>query len=542
MSVVGFDPLTGDVLHNRLQYSIFGDFQSPKSESWGRGSVPYYPKRDEYSQKLRALMEYTNEPKLPKHLYYSLLYCIISKGHLLLDVTDIDDHPDCSTHGAGFDIQNVLPAFVGLKCSYISCTQETTPSHLTQALFKEHMSASMGKNTSRREMSGSASGITKDASKQNIHNRSRSVQIDKSVLMKSKGKLEMEDTVPRSPKTHLSLERNQSAVKKHNSLERNNTNKHNSLERTNTNKNNSLERNYMGKQDPIDRNPSMRFASGQMNSTLDRTKSSMVASQSRPKLTYKQSLRNVGDLDEYDKEHVRPSESSNPRLIRPVSSAANTKDMRESRPVASPIIRAKTTSQISQMFIVDRLEDAPHQTIAALFEIMETNKFRHQSVNYTTPDIFIVIFVCRENKEFALNENQLDHFLLKINLKHPLPILPLDVPSPVISLKEINSLRAAIPGIYLCQDVEQYMRGIISSLRNDPEVESGASPKSNFGLKQASRAVALIFGQSFVTPSHVLSVAANVLTHRVRMKEEAIQSMKAADVVNLVLNTHIPPL
>lgn len=105
----------------------------------------------------------------------------------------------------------------------------------------------------------------------------------------------------------------------------------------------------------------------------------------------------------------------------------------------------------------------------------------------------------------------------------------------------------------MSQDVEQYIRSIVVSLRNHSLVASGASPKATAALNSIvkycrlkqlqftySRVVALFAGQKFVTPSHVLSIASAVLRHRITLKQSTQAS--TLEVVNSVLESEIPPV
>ncbi|PRP88154.1 MoxR-like ATPase [Planoprotostelium fungivorum] len=474
------------------------------------GLQPYHPKRDEYSQRFRNLIEQTGDYTVSKNLYYSLLYCIITKGHLLIDVTDVDE-TESSSHGPGFDIQHVVPAFVGLKCGYLACTPNTTPNHITQAFFREHMSASIGKENGSLKASGSFFAST-PTSEVRRHGRSKSSVVEMSPQLRSstgfRREPNMMDMIPKSL-----------------------TNRGRMVERSPT----------------------------------------LIAPVSPEKRTNNLSLRGnpflkmvnlAHDMDLFDEEEVNRSfhsiadaekttekdPSEGKLLVNSVSymftpklqdvKHSETKEMKN-----SPILKNKGKStQITQILIIDRIESASPQTLAAL---METQRFRHQGTNYQTPDIFIVVLVVRRvlNGCLTLSGSQVNQFTLKINLKKPLPTKPLEARTPVLSVKEILCLRLALPEIYMGQDVEQYIRNVVYTLRNHPQVKCGITPSSNFGLKLAARAVALIFGQAFVTPSHALSVAANVLAHRITPVDSEGNAEDICNlIVNSVLNGVIPPL
>lgn len=58
--------------------------------SWGRERKPLYPEKSEFTRRLNRLNEKTGW-QIPDSLYYALFYCIISKGHLLIDLQHIKE-------------------------------------------------------------------------------------------------------------------------------------------------------------------------------------------------------------------------------------------------------------------------------------------------------------------------------------------------------------------------------------------------------------------------------------------------------------------
>jgi len=200
--------------------------------------------------------------------------------------------------------------------------------------------------------------------------------------------------------------------------------------------------------------------------------------------------------------------------------------------------------QISQVIIIENLESAPISTQHALFEVMETQKLLLYGRRYSTSELFTVIVITSGNLDETQNINPLsekmyDSFLVSVDLSKPLVFqISKEDAHPAYTPKELVSLRAAVPTIYLNKDVEQYMRNIIFSLRHNSEVTSAISPKATSSLEQVVRVVALLNGQIFVTPSHVLSIAGSVLCHRITLKT----NQSIMDFFNHILNLEIPPV
>jgi len=175
---------------------------------------------------------------------------------------------------------------------------------------------------------------------------------------------------------------------------------------------------------------------------------------------------------------------------------------------------------------------------------METQKLLLYGRRYSTSELFTVIVITSGTLDETqninpLNEKMYDSFLMNVDLSKPLVFqISKEDAHPAYTPKELVSLRAAVPTIYLNKDVEQYMRNIIFSLRHNSEVTSAISPKATSSLEQVVRVVALLNGQIFVTPSHVLSIAGSVLCHRITLKT----NQSIMDFFNHILNLEIPPV
>ena len=68
-------------------------------------------------------------------------------------------------------------------------------------------------------------------------------------------------------------------------------------------------------------------------------------------------------------------------------------------------------------------------------------------------------------------------------------------------------------------------------------IEWGSSPRASIGLFIASKAEALLRGQSFVTPHHVKSIAHDVLRHRILLNYEGqAENISRDDIISEILN------
>ncbi len=130
-------------------------------------------------------------------------------------------------------------------------------------------------------------------------------------------------------------------------------------------------------------------------------------------------------------------------------------------------------------------------------------------------------------------ESQLDRFLIKANIGYPpmeeeTEILRKDIDhtdalglSPIIERQEILDLIEATAQVKTHPDILTYITTLVRATRTHPDVELGVSPRGGLALKRSAQAWAFISGRDFVTPGDIMSIAPNVLEHRIIAKNGA---------------------
>ncbi|MCK5139470.1 MAG: MoxR family ATPase, partial [Thermodesulfovibrionia bacterium] len=98
--------------------------------------------------------------------------------------------------------------------------------------------------------------------------------------------------------------------------------------------------------------------------------------------------------------------------------------------------------------------------------------------------------------------------------------------------------------IYVDKKVEKYLVRLVDATRSPKKygvnlgkyVEYGASPRASIGLFTASRAEAMLNGQTYVTPHNVKTIAADVLRHRLILSYEGqAEGIKSEEVIEEML-------
>jgi MoxR-like ATPase len=183
----------------------------------------------------------------------------------------------------------------------------------------------------------------------------------------------------------------------------------------------------------------------------------------------------------------------------------------------------------ANVVLVDEINRAMPKTQSALLEAMAERQVTIDGQTQVLPRPFLVL--ATENPiefegVFPLPEAQLDRFFLKARLGYPgeedeLSVVldqheghPLERIRPVVGVAELDSVEAALPGVYVDDLVRRWTIRLVRATRELKEVAIGASVRGSLALERASRAWALLNGRGYTTPEDVERMFAPVLGHR----------------------------
>ena len=122
------------------------------------------------------------------------------------------------------------------------------------------------------------------------------------------------------------------------------------------------------------------------------------------------------------------------------------------------------------------------------------------------------------------------------------------VPSidPVMTTDDVIELQRISSKVIVEDVVMDYMVRLTAATRHPRQaglkdlqdlISVGASPRGSLGLLAASRARALLYGQSFVDPAIVKEVAHDVLRHRIILSFEAeAEEIGVEEILDRILN------
>ena len=213
---------------------------------------------------------------------------------------------------------------------------------------------------------------------------------------------------------------------------------------------------------------------------------------------------------------------------------------------------------MSQFILADEINRTSPKTQSSLLEVMEESQVTVDGKSYAVPEPFIVLATQNPVEylgTYPLPEAQLDRFFMKISLGYPSateegrmlernregdPMRNLEA---VASGEEIIAIQSMVEKIHVSGDINEFIVGLTRYTREHNDVVLGASPRASICLFKAAQAWALYNSRDFVTPDDVITIAPNVLEHRILLKQEAkLRKISALDVVQEALQTVRPPL
>ena len=238
-----------------------------------------------------------------------------------------------------------------------------------------------------------------------------------------------------------------------------------------------------------------------------------------------------------------------------------TPDLMPSDVLGTPVFNPKEASFefkkgpiFSNIVLVDEINRAPAKTQSALLEIMEERQATVDGKTYPMAAPFMVIATqnpIEQEGTYRLPEAQLDRFLFKIIVPYPseaeeMTILsqfhnmgntqPLDIIKPVLSGKQITTLRQQIKTLIIDEKLMQFIAKLIQQTRNHKSIYLGASPRASLAIMNASKAMAAVHGRDFVTPEDILEMVTPILRHRIILSpDKEMEGITEDEVIKQII-------
>lgn len=207
----------------------------------------------------------------------------------------------------------------------------------------------------------------------------------------------------------------------------------------------------------------------------------------------------------------------------------------------------------TQILLADEINRSPAKVQAALLEAMAERQVTIGETSYKLKEPFVVLATqnpIEQEGTYTLPEAQLDRFMMKVQVNYPAfeeekRILTLRFDQPMelksqLTAAQLKAVQQEVDKVYVDEKITNAIVKIVHGTRPNSAfypkeyqgmILSGASPRATIWLYRLSKFKAFIEGKTFVTPEHIMSIAASVIAHRLILSYESqLDQLKAQDL------------
>jgi MoxR-like ATPase len=213
----------------------------------------------------------------------------------------------------------------------------------------------------------------------------------------------------------------------------------------------------------------------------------------------------------------------------------------------------------ANLVLADEINRAPAKVQSALLEAMQERQVTIGRETHALPDPFLVMATqnpIESDGTYPLPEAQVDRFMLKVLVDYPSAteefvivermVAGLETVRKTMSVQQLRHLQDAVRTVYVDPSLIEYAVAVASTTRNpekaglqelSPYITFGVSPRASINMVIAAQALALVRGRQYVLPEDLLTMAPDVLRHRLVLSYEALaDEVTAQHVIHAVLN------
>ncbi len=212
----------------------------------------------------------------------------------------------------------------------------------------------------------------------------------------------------------------------------------------------------------------------------------------------------------------------------------------------------------TNILLVDEINRTTPRTQSALLEAMNEQQVSVEGHTYQLDRPFFVMATQNPFEfegTYALPENQLDRFMLCIDIGYPETDIekeilishrdgePVDALETVLDATQLKELQLHVRDIRVDDAINDYMLNIVAASRNHDELAIGVSTRGAITLYRATQSLALVEDREFAVPDDVKKLAVPVLAHRVLCRGliREGQRERAKNIIRqIVENTPVP--
>ena len=198
----------------------------------------------------------------------------------------------------------------------------------------------------------------------------------------------------------------------------------------------------------------------------------------------------------------------------------------------------------TNLLLADEINRAPAKVQSALLEVMQERQVTIGDETFKLDLPFLVMATqnpVEQEGAYELPEAQLDRFMMKLVVGYNTKEEELEIArrvannsfekiEQVATIEDLNKIRQEALAVHMDEEIEKYIIELVSATR-DPKaygleeleayIEFGASPRASIDMYKASRAIAYLKGQDYVSPMEIAYIAKEILRHRIILSYEA---------------------
>lgn len=208
----------------------------------------------------------------------------------------------------------------------------------------------------------------------------------------------------------------------------------------------------------------------------------------------------------------------------------------------------------TNLLLADEINRAPAKVQSALLEVMQERQVTIGDETFKIDLPFLVMATqnpVEQEGAYELPEAQLDRFMMKLVVGYNTKEEELEIARRVANntfgeirqvarLEDLNTIREEALKVHMDEEIESYIIELVAATRNpkaygleelEPYIEFGASPRASIDMYKASRAIAYLRGQDYVSPMEIAYIAKEILRHRIILSYEAQAEDITQDVI-----------
>ncbi|WP_237228708.1 AAA family ATPase [Rubinisphaera sp. JC750] len=213
----------------------------------------------------------------------------------------------------------------------------------------------------------------------------------------------------------------------------------------------------------------------------------------------------------------------------------------------------------TNILLADEINRTTPRTQSALLEAMSESQVSIDGRTHRLDPPFFVLATQNPHEfegTYPLPENQLDRFMLRIEIGYPTldvekEVLrthqkgePVDDIQPVLTTDRLLDLQRQVREVRLDDSIHQYILEIVHATREHEELSLGISTRGAVTMMHAVQAYAFVNGRDYVVPDDVKELAPSVFAHRIVVGGiiRETHRQRATSIISQILSTIAVPV